>query len=177
MDHEIRIGERIITLEHGSFEDIINVDDLTTIDSSNLYGEHVTISASVNRVGLLKSQVKKNVDYAKMALAIYESNYKKDLRRQAYNNAGKYKTRVGNQDIEVKLTEKALETCFVSEERWKELKSEYIDAEHNYESLDVLYWACQDKSKKIGGLIQGTTPEEYISQIVEGKVNGITIKK
>ncbi len=178
MQHRIKIGDnQEVLLEHGSFEDIVNVDDLTTVDSSNLYGEHVTVSAAVNRVGLLRASVKRTVDYAKMALKIYEANYKKGLRAQAYNNAGKYKVRVGNQDIEVKLTEKGLDTCFEHEDEWKALKMEFIEAEHNWDSLDVLYWASQDKSKKIGGLFQGTTPEEYVSQIVEGRVNGILIKK
>jgi hypothetical protein len=40
-----------------------------------------------------------------------------------------------------------------------------------------LYWACQDKSRKLNGLVQGTTPEYYIAGMITGKINGILIHK
>ena len=43
--------------------------------------------------------------------------------------------------------------------------------------LDSLYWACQDKSRKLNGLVNGTTPQEFVEGMIEGKVNGILIKK
>jgi len=43
--------------------------------------------------------------------------------------------------------------------------------------LSSLYWAIQDKSRKLNSLVNGTTPEEFISEMVAGKVNGILIEK
>jgi len=177
MKYTIHIGDTAIVLEHDNLDSNINIDDLTRIDSSNIFGEHTTISTAVARIGLLKSEVEARMAEAKLEYKLYEGTFKSELRRQASKNVGKYNLRVGNEDVEVKLTEKALETCFETDEAWIKLKRAFILAEKNFNALDVLYWACQDKSRKLNGLVNGTTPDEYIAGMVEGKINGILIKK
>jgi hypothetical protein len=177
MKYNINVGGTEITLEHDDLDRNINIDDLTRIDSSNIFGEHTTISTAVARIGLLKSEVEARMAEAKLEYKLYEGNYKSNLRSQASKNSNKYSIRVGNEDVEVKLTEKSLETCFEVDAEWLKLKRAFITAEKNFNALDVLYWACQDKSRKLNGLVNGTTPEEYIAGMVEGKINGILIKK
>jgi len=177
MKYEIFVGDRLITLEHDNLDNSINIDDLTRIDSSNIFGEHTTISAAVARIGLLKSEVEARMAESKMAYKLYEGNFKAKLRKQASKNGNKFTIRVDNEDVEVKLTESALGSSFETDKGWLELKREFIKAEKNFNALDVLYWACQDKSRKLNGLVNGTTPEDYIQGMIEGKVNGILIKK
>ena len=177
MKYTIHVGDNPITLEHDDLDSTINVDDLTIIDTSNIFGEAVTISAAVNRVGLLKSEVEANMAHAKLNYKIYEGEFKAKLRRQAANNGNFYMIRVGNEDVKIKLSETSLSTSFETDARWIELKKEFITAEKNFNSLSSLYWACQDKSRKLNGFTNGTTPEEFIAGIVEGKVNGIFINK
>ena len=57
MQYTIHVGDKPIIIEHDDLESTINVDDLTKINPSNIFGEAVTISAAVNRIGLLKSEV------------------------------------------------------------------------------------------------------------------------
>lgn len=177
MRYTIHIGENPITLEHDNLDRIINVDDLTKIDTSNIYGEAVTISAAVNRIGLLKAEVEGLMAETKLEYKIYEGNFRGKLRKQAAENSGFFMMRVENTDVRVKATEKALETCFETDEKWIELKRKFITAEKNFNALSSLYWACQDKSRKLNGLVSGTTPEEFVKQLIEGKVNGILISK
>lgn len=177
MKYTIHIGNSPIILEHDNIDSTINVDDLTTIDTGNIMGEAVTISAAVNRIGLLKSEVEARMSEAKLEEKIYIGSFIAKLRKQAAQNGGKFTMRVENEDIEVKLTEKALETSYHTDEKWKELKNKFIIAEKNFNSLSSLYWAIQDKSRKLNSLVNGTTPEEFVSKMIEGKVNGILIKK
>lgn len=177
MKYSIQIGEELYELSHPNIDRSINVDDLTTIDTSNLFGEHTTISAATNRIGLLRSEVQAIADKAKMSKEIYEAEFIERKRLEAKNNSGKFFIRVDNQDVDVKLTETALKSSFLTDSGWKERSSEYIKALSNYNKLDVLYWAMQDKSKKLNGLIEGTTPAEFVKGLVEGKVNGILVKK
>jgi hypothetical protein len=178
MKYKVNIGEgNFITLEHDNLDPTINVDELTFIDTSNIYGEFVTVSVAANRIGLLKSAVERVMADTKLEYKIYEGRFKADLRRQAAMNSGFYKMRVGNEDVKVKLTEKALETCFETDEKWIKLKKKFIGAEENWNALSSLYWAIQDKSRKLNGLVSGTTPEDAIEGIIEGKINGILIKK
>ena len=177
MQYTIHIGENPIILEHDNLDSTINVDDLTIIDTSNIFGEAVTISAAVNRIGLLKSEVEAQMATTKLEYKIYEGIFKSKLRKQAANNAGFYTIRVDNEDVRVKATETSLASSFETDEKWIELKKNFITAEKNFNALSSLYWACQDKSRKLNGLTNGTTPEEFIEGMIEGKVNGILLKK
>lgn len=178
MEYKIEIGEgKFITLQHDAFEDIINVDDLTKIDTSNIYGEAVTISAALNRVGLLRAATQERIDEIKLKLKIYEGNFKADLRMQASDSGGYYNIRVQNKDVKVKSTERALETCFETDKKWIELKKKFIRYENNFSALDSLYWSCNNKAAVLKNLVSGTTPEEFVSEMIEGKINGILITK
>lgn len=177
MKYTVYVGKEPIVLVHDKLDSTIDVDDLTSIDTSNIFGEHVTISAAVNRIGLIKAAVQKMMDTAKLNLKIYEGEFKSKLRKEAFLNQGFYKLRVDNDEVKVKLTEKALDTSFETDKQWQDLKKAHIDAEKQFNQLDVLYWACQDKSRKLNGLVNGTTPEDYVKGLVEGKVNGILITK
>lgn len=177
MKQEIRIGEQNLTLEFGLIDDVINVDDLTKIDTSNIFGESVTISAAVNRIGLMMSEVGSQLASAKLDCKLYENDFRNKLRAQASKNSGSYSILVDGEKVSVKLTETGLATCYDSDEEWLKLKKETILLERNHNSLNSLFWAMQEKSRKLNGLISSTTPEEYIAGIIEGKVNGILIGK
>lgn len=177
MEYNISLPDGVIKLQHDNFESIINVDDLTTINTSNLFGEAVTISAAVNRIGLLKSEVEGSVASLKLELKIFEGNFRNKLRKEAYKNSGSYTVRIENEDVKVKLTEKALESCFETEQEWIILREKLNKAEKNLGAISSLYWSTQDKSRKLQGLVSGTTPEEFMAGVIEGKINGILISK
>jgi hypothetical protein len=177
MKHTIHIGNIPIILEHGDFDDVINVDDLTKIDTSNIFGEAVTISAAVNRIGLIKAEVEGQMADLKLELKVFESNYVRLLRKEGSKYSGICTIRVENEDVKVKLTEKFLESCFESDQDWIDLKKKFNRSEKNFNSISSLYWAIQDKSRRLNGLVSSTTPEQFVSGIISGKINGILIKK
>lgn len=177
MEYKIKIGNQEVTLFHDNMESSINVDDLTKIDVGNIYGDAVTISAAVNRIGLIKAEVEALMAETKLEYKIYEGNFKAKLRKEAANNGNQFTLRVGNEDVKIKATEKALETCFETDAKWVELKKAHIQAEKNFNSLSSLYWACQDKSRKLNSLVNGVTPEDFVGEMVAGKINGILLKK
>ena len=177
MKYTIHIGNEPIILEHENLDRTINVDDLCKIDTGNIYGEAVTISPAANRIGLLRSEVEGLMAESKLELRVFEGNFKAKLRKQAANDSGFYTQRIGNEDVRIKATEKALETSFETDKEWIKIKKKMITAEKNFNALSSLYWAVQDKSRKLNNLIGGTTPEEFINGMVEGKINGILIKK
>ena len=177
MEYKINLGGQEITLYHDNMDSSINVDDLTKIDVGNIYGDAVTISAAVNRIGLIKAEVEALVGETKLEYKIYEGQFKAKLRKQAANNGGFYTIRIDNDDVKIKATEKALETSFETDDKWIELKKAFITAEKNFNSLSSLYWACQDKSRKLNTLVNGVTPSEFVSEMIEGKINGILIQK
>lgn len=162
-----------VTLITSGFEGAVDIDRLTAIDYSNLYGEAVTVSALLNKVGLLRSEAEKRVAECKLEKDVYEAQTKKEWRRQANKNGGKFII----EDEEIKLSEKALDEALLLDEKYQELCIEFIEAQKNFSILDALQWAVQDKSKKLNNLLKPVTPSEFISELVEGSVNSFFIKK
>ena len=70
MEYKINVGGQEITLYHDNMDSSINVDDLTKIDVGNIYGDAVTISAAVNRIGLIKAEVEALVGETKLEYKI-----------------------------------------------------------------------------------------------------------
>lgn len=167
-----------VTLQTNGFEDTVDIDKLTSIEYSNLYGEAVTVSALLNKVGLLRAEAEKKVAECKLEKEVYEAQTKKEWRREANRNGGKFMLTMEDGEVEeIKLSEKALDEALLLDENYQNLCIEYIDAQKNFSVLDALQWAVQDKSKKLNNLLKPVTPTEFLGELVEGEVNSFFIKK
>lgn len=169
----IDIGIKKIVLETQDFTDDIDVDDLLTIHYENIPGEVVTIPVLLNRIGLLKAEAEGIAKKAKVAVKIHESGFKKKLRHEASVNGNYFKV----SGERIKLSEKSLEEAVNLDQEFQDKTNEQIDAETNHEFVSVLYWSLSEKSKKLDNMIKGTTPEEFMQDIVDGVINGMQISK
>lgn len=173
MEILVHFNEVPVTLVTNGFEDTVDIDQLTSIDYSNLYGEAVTVSALLNKVGLLRAEAERAVSEKKLEKEVYEADMKKGWRREANRNGGKFTI----EEEEIKLSEKALDEALLLDEDYQKLCLEYIEAQKNFSVLDALQWSVQDKSKKLNNLLKPVTPQEFLSELVEGKVNSFLIAK
>lgn len=173
MEILVHFNDVPVTLVTNGFEDTVDIDRLTAIDYSNLYGEAVTVSALLNKVGLLRAEAERAVSEKKLEKEVYEADMKKGWRREANRNGGKFTI----EDEEIKLSEKALDEALLLDEDYQKLCLEYIEAQKNFSVLDALQWSVQDKSKKLNNLLKPVTPQEFLSELVEGKVNSFLIAK
>lgn len=169
----IEIGTKNIVLNSPDRDESIDLDSITTIDYSNLYGEAVTISALLNKVGSWKAEYDKKVKEAKLCCDIYVSKFKKDIRRQAASNGG----RITTEDGDVKLTEKGLDDLILLDSEYQNMQLELIELESKRDKLDVLWWAIKSKDQKLNNLLPKIVPTDFVNEIVEGKVNSFLIKK
>ncbi len=166
MEYKLKVGERELVMEHDDFKERINLEDLTKINPANIFGDSSTISSDVGKLGLMKAEVYSDMQNVKLEISFYEAEYVQKLRVEASKNLGKYKVTLGEGTVEIKLTETALKTCFESEEEWVQLKESHIKLEKYWNYLDSIYWAAQDKSKKLNGMIDTVNPELY-KELVE----------
>lgn len=162
---KIPIGNRIIVLKQKEFDSDIDIDEITQIQYQNLYGEIVTVSALLNKVGLLKADVDNEYEEYKLDCQVFESETRRRYISGVITNGEKKPTEQQSDDYlnthsEVTLKRKRLLTIKKS--------CDYINA---------LYWAIQSKDRKLSVLMKGVTPEEFAEQIVEGQVNCFFIKK
>ena len=77
----------------------------------------------------------------------------------------------------IKLSEKALDEALLLDDAYQGLCCEYIEAQKNFNVLDALQWAVQDKSKKLNNLLKPVTPTELLGELVESNVNSFVITK
>lgn len=174
----LNIGEQTLILKFGEFDEEINVDEITSIDYSNLYGEIVTVSALLNRIGLLKAEAESIYSKTKFDMDIYEANLCKRMRREANVSEGnKFTITDEKGSMSVKLTEKSLEEAVILDKVYQNYKKAVIEAQKNVSFCDSLYWGIQSKDRKLSVLMKGCTPEEFYNEIIEGAVNGMMIKK
>lgn len=166
-------GNRTIVLISPDQDEEIDLEDITTVNYSNLYGEAVTISALLNKIGLLKADYERRAKEAKLDCDVYESELKKNYRKEAQKNGGK----VYFEETEVKLTEKGLEELVLLNETYQKLQLEKIDLETKRDKIDALWWAIKSKDSKLNNLLPKITPKEFAQEIIEEKVNSFIIKK
>ena len=173
----VPFGGKAVILKFGDFDDEIDVDELTRIDFSNLFGEIVTVSALLNRIGILKAETEAAYSHKKLECDIYEANLAKQYRREANINSGKFTIPDGTGETSIKLTEESLKSAILLDIAYQNKKKGVIEAQKNLAFMDSLYWSIQSKDKKLSVIMKPTTPEDFCHEIIEGSVNGILIKK
>ena len=169
----IHLGDHPVVLIQKDFDSEVDLDKITSIDYSNLYGEQVTVSALLNKVGSLRALAERALSETKLKHDIQEAKFKKDLREEARNNSGVFEI----DGTVIKLTEKALDEAPYHCDTLNKMKREIIECKKDYEVLDSLFWAVQAKCSKLNNIIRPVTPEELFKELIEGKINGITIVK
>lgn len=170
----ISIGNRTFTLTYTPFDTDLDLDDLTSIHYSNIYGEMVTISTLLNKVGLLKEDMEEVVKDHDLQLAIYKADlfemYRKNLsKREPYVRKDGYKV------IEPGTTE--IENNVYKDKGYQLKYRENLKIHKNFGYINSLYWSLKSKDDKLNALIKNVTPKEFQSGIITGKINTIMLKE
>lgn len=116
-----------------------------TINCGNLEGVIDFEGMTCEEIGLLKSEAEYIMDQSYIQEKVFIGNFVAKLRKQASENRGICSILVEGEKVDIKLTEKFLETSHYISEDWQKIREEYINAKRNYNSLDALYWAAQKK--------------------------------
>lgn len=170
---QITFKDKIINLHFEEFESDIDVDQLTSIDWTNLYAEIITIPALMNRVGLWKAEAENEYASQKMSFEIYKAQTAHLLRKTPKTvisaSGGDSKKPKSNPEVE----EEVLMDQGVQLRQRKLLR---LQKEAAY--MDALYWAVKSKEMKLNRISDnmGFAPEDFEKQLVEGKYNGILVR-
>ena len=160
----VLLEDKVITFYWEDFDGDIDVDDMTKIHYDNLFGDAVTVSTVLNRIGLLRNEAENIMNILDRETKILESNIDEKLRKEALRKGEK-------------LTEKQIDRKIITDNKYSLKKKEYLTAKKNFKNLETIYWGIQSKDKKLELLIKGTTPKEFEDGIIDGIINGILINK
>lgn len=174
MKTPIHLGDRTVVLISSDNFDDIDMDEITKIDYSNLYGEAVTCSALLNRIGLLKADAEAIYNVTKIECSIYEASLKKRFRKEALLGGG----RITLEDkTTIKLTENGLDELILLDRGYQEKSKALVYSKRDLDYLESLNWAVSSKDRKLNNLLPKTTPEEFFTNLMEGAINTFVIKK
>lgn len=170
----VNIGSKVVTLVFSPFDTDLDLNDLTKIHYENLYGEIVTVSALLNRVGILQADMEAVVKNHDFELAVYKSTlyemYRKNLTRKE-----NYVRKDGFKIVEPGNTE--LENAVYIDDGYQLKYKENIRLHKDLDYIKSLYWSIKSKDDKLSAMMKGIIPEEFQSGIIEGTINTILIKK
>jgi len=161
---KIDLGSKIITISYRDFDEI-DVDDLTKIHYENIYGEIVTISTLLNRVGNLKAELENEINGAKLDFDVLAAKLTDSHREELTKVLGKSPTIA------------QIDSALVQDEVYLAHRRKMDKLAYNKSLIDSLYWALQSKDKKLDNLSQFLKPEEFEHEIIEGKINDMLVKK
>lgn len=173
----VHLRDKLVILTIKDWEVNLDVDTLTSIDYSNLFGEIVTVPTLLNRIGILRAELETQMEESELELKSYEADLRKQIRRESALNEGKIN--LGTEKIQkfAKFTENALDDVINSDPAIKIKKSNAIKRKRDFKIVDNLFWSIKAKSDKLDNLLQPVTPGDFEKELLEGTVNGILIKK
>lgn len=158
-------GDKIITITFTEFDEI-DVDELTKIHYDNIYGEMVTISTLLNRVGFLLADMEHRLESKKLDLNMIKSTLEAEHRNRIKNEKG------GKEPI---LSE--IDGAVILDERYVAAKRKVINLTKEWGYINSLYWAIKGKDEKLGNISKSLTPRGFEEELIEGKINDMIIKK
>lgn len=164
----VHLNEKIITLYFDELDQEIDVDDLTKIHYDNLYGEMVTVSVLLNRMGLLKAEAQNALSEADLDYRIYKAQiaemFRKNSVSQSKSGSAKYPTK------------DEVDNLTIQDKGVQNRKKIVIRKQKEFDYMDSLYWAVKSKDTKLNRLIEKIVPSEFEKQIVEEKINGMYVR-
>lgn len=162
-DIKISLESSIVRIKYEGLSEI-DSESLTSIHYENLYGELVTISTLLNRVGILKAEMDNRLREEKLDYEVYEAQTRQLFRNNAVAE-GK------------KLTVQETEDMITLDQGIQLRKRKLLKLQKNCDVIDSLYWAVQSKDRKLSVMLKGITPQEFEEGIVEGVINDMEINK
>jgi hypothetical protein len=169
---KIVLPDKTVTLNFESFDTDLDLDDLTSIHYEDLYGELVTISTLLNKVGLLKADVEEAVKNHDFELSILRAE-KMEYYRKQLTTERPYAKGVGTKVEAPSGTE--VENNVMMDQAYKIKYRQNITMHKNKEYVESLYWSLKSKDDKLNNLSKSVTPEEFQTGIITGKINTIMI--
>lgn len=160
----VNIGGKQYVLKVGEFDEELEIEDLLKIDYSNLVGELVTFPIIENRVGLMLADAESKVAEVKLNRDILEAKLKEKY-SLLLSDGGK------------RPTIDAINAAVLQDKGYQAILRSKIAAEKARDYANSLLWSCKSKSSKLEKLSLTIQNQDVPPEILEGRVNGIVIKR
>lgn len=164
----IELKDKLIKLILTPFDTDVNIENLLEIQPHNMYGELITISRLLNKVGNLKAEMNEVLRESNLDFDIFYAQQQEEKRKEL--TFTKPDGKVNNPTVS------EVESAVVRTPGYKVKKQNIFKIQKNMEYIDSLYESVKNKSFVVMKLSDKWKPEDFEKEIVEGSVNSIMIK-
>ena len=162
----VNIAGKQYILNVGDFDEEFNVEEMLKIDYSNLIGELITFPVIENRIGLMLADAESKVSEVKLNRDIMEAKLKE-----------KYAISLADENSGKRPTIDAINAAVLQDKGFQIILRKKIEAEKARDYANSLLWAMKSKSSKLEKLSLTIQSQDIPVELLEGRVNGIVIKK
>jgi len=164
----VELSDKIVRLVLQPFDTDVDIEELLEIQPHNMYGELVTISRLLNKVGNLKAEIGEILREANLDFDIFYAQTHEEKRKElTFTKAdGKVSS----------PTVAEVDSAIIRTPGYKAKKLQIFKLQKNAEYIDSLYESVKNKSFVVMKLSDKWKPEDFEKEIVEGSVNGVIIK-
>lgn len=162
----VNIAGKQYILKIGEFDEEFNVEDFLKIDYSNLVGELVTFPIIENRIGIMLADAESKVSEVKLNRDVLEAKLKE-----------KYALLLTDSSNGKRPTIDAINSAVLQDKGYQAMLRSKIAAEKARDYANSLLWAMKSKSSKLEKLSLTIQNQDIPPEVLEGRVNGIVIKK
>lgn len=162
----VNIAGKQYILNVGEFDEEFDVEEMLKIDYSNLIGELVTFPVIENRIGLMLADAESKVSEVKLNRDIMEAKLKE-----------KYAISLADENGGKRPTVDAINAAVLQDKGFQIILRKKIEAEKARDYANSLLWAMKSKSSKLEKLSLTIQSQDIPVELLEGRVNGIVIKK
>lgn len=141
-------------------EDNIDLDRLMFIDYANLAAEIATISVIFAQISIIRTDLNREVRSAELDLKIFKSKTKKLYREEMTETKQKFTTEMPDDHLR-------------AQPLYKIHNLKHIQALHNYETIDSLYWSVKNKADTLRGL--NLPHEDFVDQLMNTSVKEMNL--
>jgi len=155
----VHLGTKIAVITPISWDYDFDPDSIFRIDPFNIFGEVITISVLVNRLGVLAAEMKSYVKRKKIDLELKEATVRKLFRQKS----------------DKKPTIQEVDDHLISDVVIRNMRINIIKLEEDLAKIETMYDSAKDKSFKLNSLSKYLKPEDFENEIIEGSINGVLI--
>lgn len=169
----IELKTRVIVLSLEPLDTDTNMDEFCKIQYHNIMGEILTCSVALNRVGNMLAEMDEILSESKLDFDIF---YAQQIEKQRKALTFQIDLPKGGTKVD-KPTKDEVENAVMTTPEYKAKKLNLIKLQKNQSIINAWYWSLKSKDDKLNKISEKLRPEEFEKEILEGKVNGVMLKK
>jgi hypothetical protein len=169
----IELKTKVIVLSLEPLDTDTNMDDFCKIQYHNIMGEILTCSVALNRVGNMLAEMDEILAESKLDFEIF---YAQQQEKQRKSLTFQIDLPKGGTKVD-KPTKDEVENAVMLTPEYKVKKLNLIKLQKNQSIINSWYWSIKSKDSKLEKISEKLQPTEFEKDILEGKINGVMLKK